>query len=111
MTNPRVEILKDCRFYLEKLQMCNKIRPRFWILPIPNIMLNFVFMIPMFTTSFCLMRYVISTGFNLNTVSSSFAITMGCTQLAFIYVGLAINRRIVYETMDQMQHLVDYRRF
>lgn len=110
MENGRIEILKDCRYYLERLQICNIIRPHIGSLPIPNIMINIAFLFPMFVTTVCLMRYIILMNFNLNAVSNSFAITMGCTQLTFIYMSLAINRRLIYETMDRMQFIVDYRK-
>lgn len=110
MSNRRVEILKDCRYYLEKFHMSNDTRIRIWNIPMPHIVMNFIYLSPMLVTFYCLMRFCIDSGFNLNTVSSAFAISMGSSQLGIIYIALAVNRRVILRTMDQMQHVVDYRK-
>lgn len=110
MSNSKIEILKDCRFYLEKLELCSNPRPGFDSLPMPSIVKNMLCIFPMMVTLVCLVRFVVISGFNLNTASGSFAISMGITQLALIYISLAVNRDITHETMCQMQNLVDYRK-
>lgn len=107
----RVEILKDCRYYLKKFHMSNDDHVRFFNIPIPQIVVNFAWLSPMLITFLCLMRFCIRNGFDLNTVSSAFAIVMGSSQLGFIYIALAVNRRVILETINEMQHVVDYRKF
>lgn len=107
----RVEILKDCRYYLKKFHMSNDDHVRFFNIPIPQIVANFAWLSPMVITSSCLMRFCIINGFDLNTVSSAFAMVMGTSQLGFIYISLAVNRRVILETINEMQHVVDYRKF
>lgn len=111
MSNSRVEILKDCRFYLEKFELCNNTWPRFGSITIPSIVKNMLSICPMLITLVCLVRFVIISGFNLDTASGTFAISLGITQLALIYISLAVNRKITFDTMIQMQNLVDYRKW
>lgn len=49
-------------------------------------------------------------GFDLNEVSSAFAISMGSIQLTVIYISLIFVRPATLETMDQMQSLVNERK-
>lgn len=49
-------------------------------------------------------------GFDLNEVSSAFAISMGSIQLTVIYISLIFVRPVTLETMDQMQSLVNERK-
>lgn len=49
-------------------------------------------------------------GFDLNEVSSAFAISMGSIQLTVIYISFISVRPATLETMDQMQSLVNERK-
>lgn len=105
-----VEILKDCRYYLQKLELCNKNGPIFGKISIPSAVIQFACVFPMSLTVVFMMRFIVISGFNLDTICSTFAISIGVSQMSFIYITLAVNRRLILKTMDQMQHLVDYRK-
>lgn len=110
MAHHKVEFLKDCRYYLEKVHLCNREPYRIGIVPIPHIVMNFACVSPIVITFSCLLRYCIQSGFNLNAMSNAFAICMGSAQIILIYITLAIERSTILETIDQMQEIVDKRK-
>lgn len=105
-----VEILKDCRYYLEIIHLCNSTRTRIWKIPVPFVVMNFLCVLPMLITITRLLQFCIMSGFDLNEVSSAFAISMGSIQLTVIYISFISVRPATLETMDQMQSLVNERK-
>lgn len=110
MTQHSVQILKDCRFYLEKLNLCNHERTRIANISVPHVLMNFACVSPIIITFSCLMRFCIISGFNLNAMSNAFAISVGSAQLILIYITLAFDRPAILQTIDHMQSTVNNRK-
>lgn len=110
ISNTTIEILKDCRYYLQKWALCSDKGPTFGKITIPNAVMNILCIFPMSLTVVLMMRFVVISGFNLNAISATFAISIGVSQMSFIYITLALNRQLIRKTMNQMQRLVDYRK-
>lgn len=110
MSTSRVDILKDCRFYLAKLYLCTDKHFRIanYSVPFPLIYVLCVF--PQTITLSLLVRYVYITKFDLNEVSTAFAICIGSSQLQLIYLSLAGNRPTTFKIMNKMQSIVDDRK-
>lgn len=110
MTHFGVQILKDCRYYLEKLNLCNSERVRIANIPVPHVLMNFACVSPVIITCSCLLRFCILSGFDLNAMSNAFAIAVGSAQIILIYITLAFDRPAILETIDHMQSIVNNRK-
>lgn len=105
-----VEMLKDCRYYLQKWHLCRDKGLTFGKFSIPCAVVNVAYVFPMSLTVVLMLRFVVISEFNLDTISTTIATVLGVSQMCFIYITLAINGQLILKTMDQMQHLVDYRK-
>lgn len=105
----KVEVLKDCRHYLDLINLCNK---GIYIksVKIPDILYDIAMVGPMFYTTYWFSVFCYENGFNLTICAQSFSIFIGCTQIALIYLTLTFEKSTMYETMDIIQDLVDYRK-
>lgn len=105
----RVEILKDCRKYLNVVNLCNGgvfIKS----FRIPDILINVVLVTPMMYTTILMFLFCFANHFDFNVIAFPFSICVGSTQIALVYFTLTFEKRVIFETMDIIQHLVDYRK-
>lgn len=109
MSANRIEILKDCRIYLEKMFLCNDEHVRIANYSVPSTLICILCNFPQTITQSLLMRYVYISNFDLNEVSTAFAICIGSSQLQLIYFSLAANRPTTVKIMSTMQSIVDDR--
>lgn len=105
----KVEVLKDCRRYLDLINLCNK-GIYFKSIKIPDIFYDVIVIGPMTYTSFWFAVFCLEHNFNLTSCAQPFAILIGCTQITFCYITLAFEKNVIYETMDIIQDLVDSRK-
>lgn len=111
MSASRIEILQDCRFYLEKFGLCNDKHIRIVrYLSVPIALVNMLCVLPQTLAIYLLMRTVYVANFDLNVISSAFAITIGLIQIELIYFTLAANRPTTLILMNKMQSIVDDRK-
>ena len=110
MITIRIKILDDLRFYLEKVFLCNETRVRILNYSIPFSVMNILCSLPQTITLICLMNAVYIANFDLNEISSAFAISIGVLQIDLIYFSLAANRPTIVKIMDAMQSVVDDRK-
>lgn len=110
MTTERIKILEDCRSYLKKLYLCNDKHVRIANNSIPLTLVNILCVIPQTITLYLLACAVYMANFDLNEVSTAFAICIGISQIELIYLSLAGNRRITLKIMNEMQSVVDDRK-
>lgn len=110
MSSRRIEILKDCRFYLEKFCLCNDKHVRIFHYPVPFALINIFCVLPQTIALYLLMRTVYDANFDLNVISSAFGITVGLFQIELIYFTLAANRSVTVKIMNKMQSIVDDRK-
>lgn len=110
MSEPeKVEVLKDCRRYLDLINLCNKgifVKS----IKIPDILYNIAMVTPMTYTIYRFSEFCLEQHFNLTVCAQSFSIFIGCTQIALIYMTLTFKKNTMYQTMDIIQYLVDYRK-
>lgn len=106
----RIEILKDCRFYLGKLFLCNDAPVKICHLTIPFALMNLLCVLPQTIAIILLTRTVYVANFDLNKISSGLAIAIGVTQIELIYFSLAANRRVISKILNEMQSVVDDRK-
>lgn len=110
MSASRIEILRDCCFYLEKFGLCNERHVRILHLPIPFALVNLLCVLSQTIAIYLLIRTVYVANFDLNVISSAFAITIGLIQIELIYFTLAANRSTTLKIVRKMQGVVDYRK-
>lgn len=110
MSASRIEILHDCRFYLEKFGLCNERHVRILHVPIPFALVNLLCVLSQTIAIYLLIRTVYVANFDLNVISSAFAITIGLIQIELIYFTLAANRSTTVKIVSKMQSVVDYRK-
>lgn len=101
MTSRHIKILKDCRFYLAKLYLCNNTPICIANQSIPFALITMLCLLPQSITLFLLIRAVYIVNFDLNQVSSAFAISIGVSQLELIYFSLAANRPTILKLRTQ----------
>lgn len=111
MSASRIEILQDCRFYLEKFGLCNDESVRIVrYLSVPIALINIFCVLPQTIALYLLMRTVYDANFDLNVISSAFAIFIGLLQIELIYFTLVANRPTTLQLMNKMQSVVDDRK-
>lgn len=105
-----IEILKDCRSYLYKFNLCNSTQKRICKIPMPFALMNLLSMSPFLLTIFRLLRFCVLAHFKLSEIENGFAILLGVGQLALIYVALSIERPNIIKAIDQIQFVVNERK-
>lgn len=110
LSTAHIEILKDCRFYLEKLCLCNDKRVRIANYAVSFTMMNILCVVPQTISLYCLARAVYEANFDLNEVSTAIANCIGISQIELIYFTLAANRPTTFKLMNKMQSVVDDRK-
>lgn len=105
----KVEVLKDCRKYLNLINLCNEgvfIRS----FRIPDILITIPLLVPISYTTGLLYYYCFANHFDFNIIAFAFSVCIGSTQIALVYLTLTIEKRVIFDTMNEIQHLVDYRK-
>lgn len=105
----RVEVLKDCRRYLDAINLCNNgiFLKSF---KVPDVFYDVIVVAPMTYTTILLTQFCFANHFDLTTVAFAFSICIGCAQITLVYFTLTFEKRVIFETMARIQNLVDYRK-
>lgn len=106
MASHNIKLLLESRYYLEATYLCTDRRPR----AIPNFLINILWTSPMLLDMCCLFKFCVDSNFDLDVVSSAFALSMGITQFILCFMTLAAYRHETYEILEQLQCLVDKRK-
>lgn len=105
----KVEVFKDCRRYLDAINLCNN-GIYFKSFKVPDILYDIILVTPMTYTTVLLLYFCFANHFDLSIVAFAFSICIGCTQITLVYFALAFEKRVIFETMAMIQNLVDYRK-
>lgn len=104
----QITILKDCRYYLKNLNLCNDKPIYLGSIRIPDIFVHIGCIFLQTYAAVTLMLFCFKSGFNLSQVSSEFGVSIGVLQLSIMYITLAANKSLIFKTVQQLQRLVDY---
>lgn len=104
----RIIILKDCRYYLKNINLCNNGPYYIRHIKIPDTLAHIACIFLQSLAAILLLVFCFESGFNLTTVSSAFGVSIGVSQLSMMYITLAANKDLIFETVQKLQRLVDY---
>lgn len=105
----KIEVLKDCRRYMDIINLCNE-GVYYKSIKIPDIIYDIIMVAPMTYTTILLTQFCFANHFNLTIVAQAFSICIGCTQITLIYFTMTFQKGKMFKTMDLIQNLVDYRK-
>lgn len=105
-------ILNQCRYWLNKfgLHAQSKVTT-FGPIQVPNRLVNLIYSMPMGISVVLSLWYIIENQFDLSASSVATVIIFGGGQIQMIYLIMAANSTNLFELIDQLQNLVNKRKF
>lgn len=101
-----MEVLKTTKFALRLGNLSNKNGFHLHKWRIPNIIVNLLFMLPMFICCIQMAIFCYHFSDNLKIISSAIYLGLGIMSVCGMYACLALNNDLIIDTLEHLQSMV-----
>lgn len=105
MSAPKV--LKECQYFLRVASLCKESPVQIGFLKVPLTLLQILFLFPFIAFVPYLVWFCFEKEFDLNQIAGAMNLTLGSSQILFIYHGLAMENSTIINFMTELQRIVD----
>lgn len=106
----QMEVLKKSKFTLRLGNLSNKRGFYLHKWRIPNLIVDSIFLLPMFVCALQMLIVCFNIGPRLKEISSSIYLMLGISSILAIYVCLAAKNDVIIQTLDHLQEMVTLRK-